>query len=75
MTQARRFRCKYGKHTVWTPLTEYDVLEAVKHPDYEEIDSEGNVIVHLEQSLQRIPITTAQAPTEQRKTLKLKKRR
>ena len=64
MSNPRRitFRCKVPPNTLYTPDHAHEVLEMRKHPDYEELDANGEV-VPLEDLLQRPTILVENAKT------------
>lgn len=69
-----RFRCKANPSVVYTPEYLFDVEGMRKHPDYEEIDADGNLVVPpstLEDEIKRIPLRAA--PPRETMTLKRKK--
>lgn len=72
-----RFRCKGNPSVIYTPEFLFDVPGMRAHPDYEEIDAEGNVVKPphtLEDDIPRIPMHAAPAPAEApKKTLKLRR--
>lgn len=48
-----RFRAKDWPHAIVTPEFPQDAIALRKHPEYEEIDEEGNVITQPEDEVQR----------------------
>lgn len=47
------FRCIANPSVLYTPQFEHDVIAMRKHPEYEEVDAEGNKIVQAEEGVQR----------------------
>ena len=47
------FRCIPNPKVLYTPEFEHDVIAMRKHPEYEEVDAEGNVIKQPEDGVQR----------------------
>lgn len=53
-----RFRCIPNHNVIYTPQYDFEVAEMRKHPEYEEIDADGNVVAKTPVELvQRIPLT------------------
>ena len=57
------FRCITNPKVLYTPQYEHDALAMRKHPEYEEIDAEGNRIAQPEESVQRPLISVQNAKT------------
>jgi hypothetical protein len=72
-----RFRCKGNPRVIYTPEFLFDVPTMRAHPEYEEIDADGNVIVPpatIEDEIKRVPMSVAaKADDAPRKTLKLRR--
>lgn len=62
------FRSIFPPHSLYTPEFDFDVIAMRKHPEYEEIDSEGNKITQPEEGVQRpmmaIPNLKSVAPDQ-----------
>lgn len=58
-----RFRCIPNPNVIYTPEWEYDIPGMRKHPEYEEIDADGNVIKQAEDHIQR-PLMSVAKPSE-----------
>lgn len=54
-----RFRCKTNPAVIYVPEYMFDVDGMRRHPEYEEIDADGNVMVPFEQKVgvQRMSLT------------------
>jgi hypothetical protein len=54
------FRCKQNPTALFTPEYQHDVESMRKHPDYDELDAKGNVVVpKAEEVVHNIPVTVA----------------
>lgn len=57
-----RFRCIGNPSVIYTPEFLFDVPTMRKHPDYEEIDADGNVVLPahtVEDDFKRVPLRSA----------------
>lgn len=58
-----RFRAKDWPHAIIEPEFPQDAIALRKHPEYEEIDAEGNVIKQPEDEVQRPLLSVQDAKT------------
>lgn len=69
------FRCKGNPRVTFTPEYMFDVEGMRKHPDYDEIDADGNVVDNSpnpDQVVHRIPVRDAN-PMEPPKAVRKRK--
>ena len=52
------FRCLYGTKQLYTPEYMFDVEAMRNHPDYEEVDTEGNIIDRKDYEAVQRPMMT-----------------
>ena len=69
-----RFRCIPNPSVVYMPVEMHDVEGMRQHPEYEEVDAEGNLIAKTDvQLVHRIPMTMTPTQKPARPVLKRRK--
>ena len=70
-----RFRCIPNPRVIYMPAEMADVEAMRKHPEYEEVDADGNLVVKpVEQTEKRIPLTVPKPMPAPRVMLRKAKR-
>ena len=65
------FRCKTNPVVLYTPEYLHDVEGMRRHPEYEEVDKDGNVVADAPKvEVAAIPVSVAPPPAAKKKTVK-----